>query len=186
MTKFDDYRELFAEDGNFDVPANFSVGMALKATDKLDISFDFQRIFYSDVNAIGNRGPVAGPFGPTPTAGSGLLGADNGLGFAWNDINVYRIGLQYELDSQWTIRSGFSWNDTPVSNKEILFNILAPAVIKKHATFAISYAPTLESEFTIGYMHGFKETQKARTAFGVPAKIEMKQNAIEVGYSWKF
>ena len=56
MTKFQGYKDLFAEDGDFDVPANFSVGLAVKATDNFDISFDFQRIFYSDVRAIGNRG----------------------------------------------------------------------------------------------------------------------------------
>ena len=120
MTGFHDYRELFAEDGDFDVPANFSLGLAVKATDDLDVSFDFQRIFYSDVRSIGNRGPVATPFGPAPGPGSGLLGANNGLGFAWNDINVYRFGLQYRVNDDWTIRSGYSWNDSPIPNKEIL------------------------------------------------------------------
>ena len=105
-----------------------------------------------------------------PGPGSGLLGANNGLGFGWNDINVYRIGLQYRVDSQWTIRSGYSWNDSPISNREILFNVLAPAVIKRHITFGISYTPTPDSEWSLGYLHAFTESQRLIQLLGCPLK----------------
>ena len=97
-----------------------------------------------------------------------------------------RIGLHYQIDDAWALRSGYSWNDSPIPNDQVLFNVLAPAVIRKHITFGISYAPSVSSEVTIGYLHAFSDSQKGTTAFGVPAKIKMHQHAVEIGYSWKF
>jgi len=72
MTEFDDYEELFAEDGDFDIPANVQAGITFKATPRLSLSFDYERIFFEGVNSISNPGPVfvpgAGPGrrGPAP------------------------------------------------------------------------------------------------------------------------
>jgi len=81
MTEFDKYRGLFAEQGDFDIPSTFGVGLAWKATNELTIAGDYQRILYSQVAAIGNpignlftgnlfgsnNGPVSA--GRTPTSG---------------------------------------------------------------------------------------------------------------------
>ena len=65
MTEFDKYDQLFAENGDLDIPANLTAGITVKVTPKLKISFDYQRIFYEDVNSIANDGPVL-----TPSAGN--------------------------------------------------------------------------------------------------------------------
>ena len=186
MTQFDDYKELFANEGRFDIPSHFQVGTAVRPIDSLQLSFDYQKVYYSGVNAISNKGPVASPFGPSISAGSGLLGANNGLGFGWKDINIYRLGLQYEHNDKLTLRAGYSWNDSPISDDEILFNIIAPAVITKHASVGLSYSPNENSEWSLTYIHAFHENQSQNiSAFGVPASISMHQHAIEIGYSWK-
>ncbi|MGD2113057.1 MAG: outer membrane protein transport protein, partial [Gammaproteobacteria bacterium] len=188
MKEFDDYDNLFAEQGDFDIPANFGIGATFKATPKLNLSFDFQRILYEDVNAISNPGPVFSASGPAPNPPTtGFLGADNGLGFGWEDINVYHVGLEYFHDNSWTFRAGFALNDQPIPNSEVLFNILAPAVIEKHATVGFTFQPDESSEWNFAYLHAFEEklTDNA-TAFGVPASIEMYQNSVDVSYSKKF
>ena len=187
MTEFKDYQELFAEAGGFDIPAQFQVGIALKPIDPLQITFDYQRIFYSDVKSIGNVGPIASQFGPTMAAGSGPLGTRDGLGFGWKDINVYRIGTVFQYDDNFSIRAGYSWNDSPISDNQLLFNILAPAVIKSHITVGLSYSPDKSSEWHLTYVHGFHEEQNQNvSAFGVPASISMHQDSIEIGFSWKY
>jgi long-chain fatty acid transport protein len=184
MTEFDDYDELFAEDGDFDVPANFTLGATFKATPDLKLSFDFQQIQYEGVNSISNVGPALGPSIPP---GSGLLGTDNGLGFGWEDINIYRIAAEYAYDSQWIFRAGYSWNDQPIPDSEVLFNILAPATIEQHMTLGFSFVPDKQSEWNFAYMHAFEEEVKSsQTAFGVPGSIKMHQNSFDVSYSYKF
>jgi long-chain fatty acid transport protein len=187
MSKFNEYSELFAEGGDLDIPANYALGIAVKATDKLKLAFDFERIFYSGVNSISNPGPVASPFGPALPPGGGLLGADNGLGFGWENINIYRIGAEYRHNKEWTFRAGYAYNDQPIPDSQVLFNIVAPAVIKRHITAGFTYSPNASSEWTFAYMRALKETVSTdQTAFGIPGSIEMYQNSVNVGYSYKF
>jgi long-chain fatty acid transport protein len=184
MTEFDDYDELFAEDGDLDVPANFTLGATFKASPKVNLMFDYQRILYEDVNSISNPGPVPTAFGPAPPPGGGLLGTDNGMGFGWQDISVYRLAAEYTYDSQWTFRAGYSWNDQPIDDDQVLFNMLAPAVIEQHATVGFTYSPNDSSEWNFAYVHAFKETVDSPvTAFGIPGEIDMYQNSLELSYS---
>ncbi len=75
MTEFDNYKDLFAEQGDFDIPSHFAVGLAFKATDKLTLAFDFQKIYYSDIASIGNQGPdAADPVNFFPARLSGTAG----------------------------------------------------------------------------------------------------------------
>ncbi|MGB5471966.1 MAG: outer membrane protein transport protein [Gammaproteobacteria bacterium] len=193
MTEFDDYRDLFAEQGDLDIPANFALSATVKATPKLNLSFDFQRILYEGVASISNPGPVASPGGPFFPAGSGPLGADNGLGFGWEDTNIYRIGAEYAYDNDWTFRAGFAYNDQTIPADQVLFNILAPAVIRKHATLGFTYSPDSSSEWSFAYMHALSETTRtAASPFSipgvvdVPAEISMYQNSVDLSYSLKF
>ena len=149
-----------------------------------NISFDYERIFYEGVDSLSNTGTALGPSIPL---GSGPLGTDKGLGFGWEDINIYRLALDYRYSDQWTFRGGLSMNDQPIPDDQLLFNILAPAVIRKHATLGFTYRPNTNSEWSLAYMHAFKETVSSnQTAFGVPGKIDMYQNSVDVGYAMKF
>ncbi|MDH3639809.1 MAG: outer membrane protein transport protein [Gammaproteobacteria bacterium] len=186
MDEFDDYSELFAEDGGFDIPANVAIGASLQATPKLLIALDYQRIFYGDVDSISNTGPVASPQGPTIPPGSGLLGTDNGLGFGWEDINIVRLGLRYMHDSKWTFRGGVAYNESPIPDSELLFNILAPATPEWHVTAGFTYTPKPNMDINFAYMHAFDAEQSANvTAFGVPGAISMYQNSVEFSISFR-
>jgi long-chain fatty acid transport protein len=187
MTHFKDYSELFAESGDLDIPANYTLSATFKATPKLKLSFDFERILYEGVNSISNPGPVATPAGPGLPPGGDWLGTKNGLGFGWQDINIYRLAAEYNYDDHWIFRTGFAYNDQPIPNDQVLFNILAPATIQKHATVGFTYQPDKKSEWNFAYMHAFKETvESSQTAFGIPGSISMYQNEVDVSYSYKF
>ncbi|MGD2138226.1 MAG: outer membrane protein transport protein [Gammaproteobacteria bacterium] len=187
MSEFDDYDELFAEDGDFDIPANFTLGATFKVTPRLDISFDYQRILYGDVKSISNPGPVPGPAGPGLPPGGDWLGTDDGLGFGWDDINVYHLAASYRYNDNWTFRAGYALNDQPIPDDQVLFNILAPAVIEQHVTLGFTYRPSSNREWNFAYMHAFKEeVDTSQSAFGVPAEIDMYQNSVDLSYSLLF
>jgi long-chain fatty acid transport protein len=189
MTEFDDYKELFAEQGDLDIPANFALSATFKATPRVKVSFDYQRILYEGVNSISNPGPIATASGPFPPAGipDGLLGMDNGLGFGWEDVDIYRLAVEYARDSAWTYRAGVAYNTQPIDQSQVLFNILAPAVIQKHATVGFTFMPNKTSEWNFAYMHAFEEkVSTPLSAFGLPASIEMYQNSIDLSYSKHF
>ena len=187
MTEFDDYDDLFAEDGDLDIPANFTVGLTFKATPDLNLSFDFQRIYYEGVNSISNAGPTMADFGPTGPSPDNLLGKDDGFGFGWENINVYRLAADYRYNNEWNFRAGYSFNDQPIPDDQLLFNILAPATPKMHATVGFTYRPNNSSEWNFSYMHAFEEkVSSSQTAFGIPGEIKMRQDAYAVSYSYLF
>ena len=204
MTEFDDYDELFAEDGDLDIPANVTAGITFKATPKLKISFDYQRIFYEGVNSISNAGPILNTKPPIPPPGqttppsfdptilgggpnSEWLGRDDGMGFGWEDVNTYRLAAEYMHNDQWTLRAGVAVLEQPIPEDQLLFNILAPAVVEKHATLGFTYSPNKSSEWSFAYMHAFEhEVKSSQTAFGIPGSIQMYQNSVDLSYSLLF
>ena len=68
MDEFDGYADLFAEDGDFDIPPTLWLGFAVHPTPSITILFDFQRIWYEEVDSISND--IQNLFA-CPTAGAG-------------------------------------------------------------------------------------------------------------------
>ncbi len=182
MTEFDEYKGLLAEQGDFDIPANLDVGFAYDVRPDVTFSFNYQRIEFSDVNAVGNRSDLV--FQP----GATLLGTDNGLGFGWDDINIYKLGVQWEYDSEITFRAGYSYSDEAVPAGQALFNILAPAVVKHHYTFGVGKKLDADSELNIAFSYAPNETLGGTNPNTGPqtGSIEMSQWEIEVGWGMRF
>ena len=181
--KFDKYKGLFAGGGNMDAPATIGVGVAFKATPELTIAADAERIFYSDVNSIGNSISLwNGQFG------TGNLGSSNGPGFGWRDVNVYKLGASYVVNSAWTVRAGYNHTDQPVKGSEALFNILAPAVVQDHLTLGGTYILPNKSELSFNYMHAFSNTvsgQAIPAQFGLGnVGLKMHQDSLGIAYGW--
>lgn len=187
MTKFDEYSGLFADGGSFDIPANAAIGFAFDATPSLTFAADVQRIFYGDVDAIANPGPTMAELGGAISADR-LLGASNGIGFGWEDIWVFKVGASYKINNAWTVRAGYNHNESPIPDSEILFNIVAPAVIEDTVTLGFSYKSSKNSEWNFAYMHAFENTQTdpSTAFFGSSASIKMYQNAVNFSYTRTF
>lgn len=201
MEEFDDYAGLFAEQGDFDIPAMFGGGIAVHFGSSLTIAADVSRIMYGDVKAINNDGPTANQFFGAlvgaltgdPTQVSNPLGTNDGFGFGWDDVWVYKIGVSYAYSPTWTFRAGFNYAELPYEDDQALFNVLAPAVVEKHATVGFSYAVNPNTDFSMTYMHAFENDVESDyvgsgpfTGFSYSAKNEMYQNAIEAAMSWNF
>ncbi len=202
MDKFDDYAGLFAEQGDFDIPATFGGGLAIHFTPRLTVAADVSRIMYSDVDSMSNKGPTAdeffAAFANALITGNGsllpnALGKNDGWGFGWDDIWVYKIGVDYAYSNKWTFRTGFNYAEVPFDDDQALFNVLAPAVVEKHVTAGFTYSPGQNSEITVAYMHAFRNNIDNTytgsgnfTGFSYGAKNDMYQNSIEASYAWKF
>lgn len=194
MTRFDKYQNLFAENGKFNIPEHRTVGFALKATKQLTIAGDFQRIKYGDIRAVANCGPNAADPNSFFTCGTTVTGFSNGLGFGWEDQNVYKIGINYDYNKQFSFRAGYNYGKTPIQDEEVLFNFLAPAVNEQHVTLGASYRPSRNSEWSFNYMHAFSNTVKGPTVFGpqsgLPvngenASIDLKINSFGIAFGYK-
>lgn len=178
MGKFSKYSGLFAEQGGFDIPANYGVGIAVKAMPETTIALDVQQIKYSGVRSIAN----------TLNQG-GALGADNGMGFGWKDMTVFKLGVSHALSSTTMLRAGYSHNNQQIPNDQTFFNILAPGVVQDHLTLGATFVRPDKSEITVGYMHAFSKTVSGSGSIpasfaGGEANLTMSQDSIGIAYGW--
>ncbi|MCL4745435.1 MAG: outer membrane protein transport protein [Burkholderiaceae bacterium] len=183
MSRFDKYAGLFADQGDFDIPANYGVGIAIRATPALTIAADVQKIDYSGVSAVGNS--AASLFGGQ------LLGSTNGPGFGWRDMTVFKLGASYQVNSALTLRGGLSTGRQPIPSNETFFNILAPGVIEDHVTLGATWQLGGGRELSVAYMHAL--SKRVNGANSVPpmfgggeVNLRMHQNSIGVAYGVKF
>ena len=184
MGKFSDYKGLFAEKGDFDIPENYGIGIAVKATPQLTIAADIQQINYGAIDAVSNKVDCF-------FAGMCQLGANNGPGFGWSDMTVFKLGLSYAYSQNLTLRGGFSTTNQPISKSQTLFNMLAPGVIENHLTLGATWATSPTSEWTVSYMHGFSKkvngSSSISAGFGSGnANLKMYQDSLGIAYGMKF
>ncbi len=179
MSKWDKYKGLFAEQGDFDVPENWNIGISFTPNNNVTVAFDYQKISYGGVRATAN-----------PSTNTDSLGTDAGRGFGWSDIDVMKLGVEYKYNPNMILRAGYSHGDHPMGARDVTFNILAPAVIEDHITLGMTYNPDKNSEIVASYVHALNNAIVASplAGFGFTGshKIEMSQNSIGLAYSKKF
>ena len=188
MSKLDDYSDLFAANGNMDIPADLKIGFTFRPNERMALNFDIENIWYSRVTSVGQ--PFANLFS-CPSAGgmevTYCLGGRNGAGFGWEDMTVYKIGAQWGTSGDWTWRAGFSHGKQPIPESEVMFNILAPGVIEDHATFGFTRALESGNEFSTSFMWGFNKKVTGANPLdpSQDISIKMHQWELEFSYGWR-
>lgn len=196
MGNFDKYQGLFAQGGGFDIPSNFAVGVAFRPVKELLIALDYERIFYDDSASVSNPSSWIGYCPPPPTGGGQrqyCLGGDSGAGFGWQNIDVWKIGVQYDISDAWTIRGGYNHTESPIQPQDVTFNILAPGVVKDQWSAGFTWRLDKVSEITGAFMYAQNNSVTGTslfTGFGAPATttetIAMKEYLLGIAYNRKF
>ena len=191
MSEFDRYKGLFAEQGDFDVPANWQAGLAVIPTKDLTVLVDIQQVIYSGVKSVANpmdlinNSPML-PTGPNPDFKP--LGDSEGWGFGWKDMTIFKFGIMYNLPEDWTLYGGFSYGKQPIPESEVMFNILAPAVVESHITLGLSKTINKTHELMIAFMYAPEGNVTGPNPLEVPdqqtIELKMSQFQIEVGYGF--
>jgi long-chain fatty acid transport protein len=183
MGKFANYNGLFAGGGSFDIPANYSAGVAFMPARDWTVALDWQRIKYSGVPSVANASMPVAP-----------LGAPNGPGFGWRDVDVVKLGAAWQMNPQWTLRAGVNHGRNPIGSPDVSFNILAPGVVTTHYTAGFTYALARDSELTAAFMLAPRRSVTGpslmNAMFGPGAAgnetIRMREFSVGAGWSRKF
>lgn len=183
MGRFDKYKGLFADGGDFDIPSHYSLGVAITPTPALTIALDYERINYSDVASVSN-----------PSMPTAPLGAPTGPGFGWQDIDVWRLGVAWKASDTLTLRAGYNKGDNPIRPSDVSFNILAPGVVTDHLTAGLTWTLSAKNEISLSLMSAARKEVTGASLFnalmgpgaGGNETIGMRQNAIGVAWGHRF
>ncbi|MBN2906466.1 MAG: outer membrane protein transport protein [Rhodobacteraceae bacterium] len=181
MDPFEKYRGLFAEQGDFDIPAVATLGLAYTPPNqtKLTLTAEYQRIFYGDVASISNSNAILAT----------QFGADDGPGFGWKDMDVIRVGAIYRANQKWTLRGGISHASQFIKSKEAVFNLLAPATPQWHASIGASYKINDRWGITGSYTHAFESSVTGANPSlspSQPVKLRMNQDELAIGMTYRW
>jgi len=178
---FDKYRGLFAEQGSFDIPASIQAGIAVDLTPNLTLLADYRHIWFGSIASIAN-----------PSTNQAQLGADDGPGFGWDDVDVVKFGVEWRSSPDLTLRAGYAYATNPVSARDVEFNILAPAVVQHHITAGLEYRIDDAWSVELAGLYAPEETVSGRELqfpFHDPShaiEISMYQFEATLGVKYKF
>ena len=187
MEKFSQYEGLIAG-GALDLPENFSVGLALRPTEALTLTFDYQRILYGEVPATGNgvlntlADPIANP-----------LGSRTGSGFNWGNQNNYRFGVAYRWSPKLTVRAGYLYGamaQRDDSMNSVTFGMLAPNPehsVSAGFTWTLAQNHDLQFAYSRWIAPPFGgPSATALLGIGGRETVEAHVNSFLLGWVWRY
>ncbi len=176
---FTRYKGLFADGGDFDIPANVQAGIAVDVSPTVTLLVDYRRIWFSETSSVGNPSTLLAP---------GSLGTANGPGFGWNDVDAIKAGVEWKYSPKLILRAGYSYNTQPINSRDVQLNILAPAVVQHHITggFAYRWSDSLDLELAAVYAPREHVSGTALNPPGIPIDLSMEQFEVTAGFKYRF
>lgn len=170
MSKFKEYAGLFAEQGDFDIPSSWNLGLAWQPLPAHRVLLDYQHISFNEVASVGrplnpqafvSQCALPRLLGASQPSAS-CLGSSTGPGFGWQDMTIYKFGYQY-TQGDWTWRAGYSQpNSQPIPASEVTLNILAPGVVEQHYTLGVNWQATPRWGFDVSMMYADADPVRGR------------------------
>ena len=206
MSEFDDYADLFADAGGFDIPSSTKLGFSFGTSDDVRFNLDFEHTQYSEIGSVGN--PMTNLFGCAfPVYGGTLqatgdmalalaaaqaagvescLGGSSGGGFGWEDMTTVKMGVEWAADESTTYRFGYSYGEQPIRAPSITFNVLAPGVMEQHITFGMTKRKASGGAWNFSLMYAPSKSIEAVNPFDPTQfiELEMSQFEFEFSYLW--
>ncbi len=170
MQTFDKYKDLLPDPMN--LPQTVQTGVAFKATPDVELLLDYKYINWEGVAQIA-RACIQG-------------------GFGWKDQHVVKAGVEWKVNPKWTLRTGASYGNSPISADKVFANALFPAITELSATAGFSYAITENSDIHFAYEHALGNTLTDSgkgdlfSMVGKGTKIHLDENCFTAEYSYKF
>ena len=150
---------LATSDGKIDLPAQYGVGISWRPARGVTLAADWLRIEWSGIKLMQD-----------PNA------------FYWQDQQVLRGGVQWEIDPTWTVRAGLSGNKAQVLATNLNANLLTPSINTRAYTAGVSMRWDEANEFSLGYEYNPKTTM---TGTGPSTGTTLSSTVQFVMFGWQ-
>jgi len=98
------------------IPAALNIGISKTWNDRLTLEFVYERTFWSAYKTLDFE--YGSPIQPA------LVGSfDDPKEKLWEDTNTFRLGLTYQYNDRLTLMAGYSYDETPVPEKHINYEL---------------------------------------------------------------
>ncbi|MCC2656475.1 MAG: long-chain fatty acid transporter [Panacagrimonas sp.] len=128
----DEYRGLVARGGKLELPSIYGGGFTIKPFEKLVVVLEAQRLTYKSEAAFKNGLDEFSVEG-------NLLGSNDGPGFGFNDLNAYKLGIEYAATPKLTLRGGFLHGTGLLTKDNTFFAFLGCLTHRETYTVGATY-----------------------------------------------
>jgi long-chain fatty acid transport protein len=179
MSNFEEYRGLLAERGGFDIPGSLQAGVAATVAHGVTLMADYKRIWYGSVASVSN---------PSTNLGLFPFGDPNGPGYGVRDVDVVKLGAEWQASRGLTLRAGYSYNTAPIESRDADLNIMTLGVVQHHVTGGLKYKVSERLDLELSAMYAPNASVRG-VELGAPLRnveIEMEQLEVTAGIVYRF
>lgn len=164
MSKLEGYdTDLLAySGGKIDVPEQYGLGLAWKATPKLTLAADWLRIQWGKLKVMQDPN-----------------------GFTWQNQPITRLGAAWGLNDQVTLRAGLSHSRNQIDATRATQNMLVPSIHTKAYTAGVSWNLDAKNELSVGYELNPKTTLTGTSA-STGTSLTSKVQILMLGWQQRF
>lgn len=145
MTPFNNYRGVFADNGDFDIPASATLSLSWLLTPDFSLDAGLQRVQYSDIRPFTSQN--------LPRRFLALLGDSSSPVFAWRDLDIYSVGWTWRDDTLGNLQMRYTTRQQPVPTSRLLAEALAPVTANRmlSASWSRAFGPWNQLSFQASY-----------------------------------
>ncbi len=178
MEEFANYRGVYSQPADLDIPARASVGLAIQASNRSWLNLSVERVMYSDVNAFPSR--------TLPDRFLSLLGDSTSPVFFWDDLTVYSVGWAWSNgdDTQWQL--DFSSRSQPNPSSLTLSRALEGDLANNSMILGYSKKFSQSSRFDVNAAYAPSEYAFGGNVLGIISDNLDQNFEIEAFWTWDF
>ena len=174
MQKHDEYAGLLPEQGSLDVAPYLQTGVSWQLSPRTSVMLDYQRIYFSKINALGNSGFSAG-----------FYGDDNGPGFGWKNSRTWKLGLHHQVNDRLTLRLGAADNNDLVSNTEMVNNFVSAALFDEQFTIGTSWKTLAGNVLDFSFNYTTRQKLSGENPLFPGQKISSENGLYTLDIGWR-
>jgi len=159
MEEFAQYRGVYSNPGDLDIPARASVGMQLQASQRSWVNVAVERVLYSEINAFPSRS--------LPTRFLALLGDSSSPSFEWEDLTVYSVSMGWSDGGRQQWQVDYSTRQQPSPSSLLLSQALESDLADSVLTVGYGLSTSRNSRLNLNAAYAPSEFAFGGSVLGV-------------------
>jgi long-chain fatty acid transport protein len=178
MNEFANYRGVYSQPADLDIPARARLGLAFQASDRSWLNVSVERVLYSEVGAFASRN-LPGRF-------LSLLGDSTSPSFSWDDLTVYSVGWAWADNKGTSWHVDFSSRSQPSPSSRILSQAIDADMAQNAMTIGYSRRMSMTSRFNVNAAYAPAEYAFGGNVLGVTTDQLSQDFELEAFWIWDF
>jgi len=178
MNEFANYRGVYSQPADLDIPARARLGLAFQAGDKSWLNVSVERVLYSEVGAFASNN-LPGRF-------LSLLGDSTSPTFSWDDLTIYSVGWAWADNKGTSWHIDFSSRSQPSPSSRILSQAIDADLAQNAMTIGYSRRMSTSSRFNVNAAYAPAEYAFGGNVLGITTDQLNQDFELEAYWTWAF